>query len=153
MKMSNKKIGIIIPMLLFFSCMKNHEPSSVISNSDSVIKGKQITQHDTLDSNGNLTEEENEVALIEFNGDSGVIDGFFHSAQQGDYRHLQIRDSLGRYGSFFISPQSNITEKEFSNMEDGKYSNKKIRVYWKEEAIMSDQPDRVDLVMYKIEYL
>jgi len=90
-----------------------------------------------------------------FKGKNGVVEGTLVIAQQGDYRHIAIRDSLGYLASFYVGKNSNITEQKFYDMEDGLYDNEKVRVFWSYEDRFIKQVGKNEsiVVVDKIEFL
>ncbi|GAL87069.1 hypothetical protein MYP_4299 [Sporocytophaga myxococcoides] len=90
-----------------------------------------------------------------FKGKNGIVEGTLVIAQQGDYRHIAIRDSLGYLASFYIGKNSNITEQKFYDMEDGLYDNEKVRVFWSYEDRFIKQVGKNEkiVVVDKIEFL
>ncbi len=136
--------------IIFTACVKTPESgtkSKESSNMDNATMEAELPR-----TNDNLEKDDKEYL---FKGKKGVLEGTFVIAQQGDYWHIAIRDSLGYLASFYIGENANITEQKFYNMEDGLYDNEKVRVFWSYQDRFIKQIGKTEsiVVLDKIEFL
>ncbi|MCR6641935.1 MAG: hypothetical protein NVV82_23860 [Sporocytophaga sp.] len=127
-----KKIETLFILFMISSCsyegnLTKQEPITVDTVNNSLIKEPEATIKESIP----IPEE---PEMVKFEGDSGVLRGLFLGAEFGDYAHVSVLDTLGRFASFYVLSY-HIDDDLWDAMMEGKYKDKQVEVSWKRENI------------------
>jgi hypothetical protein len=126
-----RKLRILFILVMMTSCAKEGKVTRLESNTNDTVKNNLVSEPSNIEENIPIPDE---LEMVKFEGDSGILRGVFEEAELGDFAHISVLDTLGRFASFYVLSY-HIDSDLWDAMMEGKYKGKKVAVSWKREKI------------------